>query len=45
MSVAGPAMNDAEQRRRNVRRWTITLVVVVLAFYLGFILSGVFKAG
>jgi hypothetical protein len=45
MSAADPAMNHDEQRRRNVRRWTIVLVIVVLAFYLGFILSGVLKAG
>ena len=37
-------MND-EERRRSVRRWTIALVLVVLAFYVGFILSGIFKAG
>ncbi len=43
MSDAGN--NDTQQRRRNVRRWTLALVIVVLAFYAGFILSGVFKAG
>ncbi len=37
--------DDTQRRRRNVRRWTIALVIVVLAFYVGFILSGVFKAG
>ncbi len=32
-------MND-DARRRSVRRWTIALVLVALAFYAGFILLG-----
>ena len=43
-ALEATGMND-EERRRSVRRWTITLVLVALAFYVGFILSGIFKAG
>jgi uncharacterized membrane protein len=32
------------QRRRNVRRTTLILVAVAMAFYLGFILLGVSRA-
>jgi uncharacterized membrane protein len=35
---------DETQRRRNVRRTTLILVTVAMAFYLGFILLGVSRA-
>ena len=35
--------NDAEQRK-NIRRTTIIVTAIVIAFYLGFILMGVLKA-
>ena len=38
-------MSPEEQRRRSVRRWTIGLVLLALAFYAGFILSGIYRAG
>jgi len=38
-------MAELDPRRRNVRRWTIGLVLIVLAFYFGFILIGVTRAG
>ncbi len=38
-------MSDADQQnRRKIRRTTVLLVAVAIAFYLGFILSGVVKA-
>ncbi len=38
-------MSDADQQnRRKIRRMTMLLVVVAIAFYLGFILSGVVKS-
>jgi uncharacterized membrane protein len=36
--------NAQEDRRKGVRRTTIILVAVALAFYLGFILIGVLRA-
>jgi uncharacterized membrane protein len=36
--------NDQRERRKGVRRTTIILVAVALAFYLGFILIGVLRA-
>ena len=36
--------NDQKERRKGVRRTTIILVAVALAFYLGFILIGVLRA-
>lgn len=38
-------MPDVDQEtRRRIRRTTLILVSVALAFYLGFILSGIIKA-
>jgi hypothetical protein len=38
-------MSDVDQEtRRRIRRTTLMLVAVALAFYLGFILSGVIKS-
>lgn len=38
-------MSDADQQNRSkIRRTTVLLVVVAIAFYLGFILSGVVKS-
>jgi len=36
--------DEQEERRKGVRRTTIILVAVALAFYLGFILIGVLRA-
>ena len=36
---------DTGDRQRKVRRTAIILLVVVLAFYFGFILTGVLRAG
>ncbi len=33
-----------EETRRRIRRTTIILVIVALAFYVGFILSGVIRS-
>jgi uncharacterized membrane protein (DUF485 family) len=35
---------DDDQRRRNVRRLAIGLALVALAFYVGFILLGVYRS-
>lgn len=38
-------MSDADQQsRRKIRRTTVILVAVAIAFYLGFILSGIVKS-
>jgi uncharacterized membrane protein len=37
-------MTEAGDRRKGVRRTTIILVAIALAFYLGFIMMGVLKA-
>tara|TARA_R110000787_G_scaffold162182_1_gene275571 strand:- start:307 stop:417 length:111 start_codon:yes stop_codon:yes gene_type:complete len=36
-------MNDAE-RKKNIRRTTLIVAMIALAFYLGFILMGVVRA-
>ena len=36
--------NGTDEKRRAVRRTTIVLVLIVLAFYFGFILMGVLRA-
>jgi hypothetical protein len=36
-------MSDAE-RKKNIRRTALIATMVVLAFYIGFILSGVLRA-
>ncbi len=36
--------DEQKDRRKNIRRTTIILVAVALAFYLGFILIGVLRA-
>ena len=37
-------MTEADDRRKGVRRTTIILVAIALAFYLGFIMMGVLNA-
>jgi len=38
-------MSDVDQQsRRKIRRTTVILVAVAIAFYLGFILSGIVKS-
>ena len=37
-------MSEAADRKKGVRRTTIILVAIALAFYLGFIMMGVLKA-
>jgi uncharacterized membrane protein len=37
-------INEQQDQRRGIRRTTIILVAVALAFYLGFILIGVLRA-
>ena len=35
---------DEQQRKKNIRRTTIIVVAVALAFYLGFIMMGVLRS-
>jgi uncharacterized membrane protein len=35
---------DEQERRKNIRRTTIIVVAIALAFYIGFIMMGVLRS-